>query len=395
DQQLALRWVQRNIKYFGGDPQRVTIFGQSAGGVATHLHMLSPRSAGLFQQVISMSGTANVPFALVDEPLKQARQTAELCQVANAQNLSTAKLTRALRGVDVQTLLNAGDGLKFWDVDHMTNYRPVVEHPADEAFLSVQPKQLMAKGDYNKVPWLLGTVPEEGAVRVVNIMEKLTLRQDFNSRFDELIQAQLELPKAFSQQQLAQVMQTVSDVYFHNIHEVNEQTVQGFLNLISDRGFKQPLYNAMWDYVINLKEREQQMFLYSFNYLGPYSYASVFTSANVTKKYGVVHCDDLIYLFRSPMLFPDFERNSTEARVIKSFVGYFVHFAKFGKPRNLESLGQCTEQVLKSRPEGICDYHSFENAEKDANGFQVKVAQKLPAVNVKIWNSLLAEPKRY
>jgi Carboxylesterase type B len=46
DQVLALRWVQQNIAQFGGDPNNVTIFGQSAGGASAHFHMLSPMSKG-------------------------------------------------------------------------------------------------------------------------------------------------------------------------------------------------------------------------------------------------------------------------------------------------------------------------------------------------------------
>ena len=56
DQQLALQWVQRNIAAFGGDPHRVTIFGQSAGGQSINSNMASPTAAGLFQQAISESG---------------------------------------------------------------------------------------------------------------------------------------------------------------------------------------------------------------------------------------------------------------------------------------------------------------------------------------------------
>jgi len=46
DQSMALRWVKGNIQHFGGDPNKITVFGESAGGVSTHFHMLSPMSKG-------------------------------------------------------------------------------------------------------------------------------------------------------------------------------------------------------------------------------------------------------------------------------------------------------------------------------------------------------------
>lgn len=57
DQNLALQWVQKNIKHFGGDPNNVTLVGHSSGAIAVHYHFFSPLSIGLFHQIIIMSGT--------------------------------------------------------------------------------------------------------------------------------------------------------------------------------------------------------------------------------------------------------------------------------------------------------------------------------------------------
>jgi para-nitrobenzyl esterase len=57
DQQLALKWVQKNIAAFGGDPDNVTIFGQSGGGTAVMANLVSPLSKGLFHRAINESGT--------------------------------------------------------------------------------------------------------------------------------------------------------------------------------------------------------------------------------------------------------------------------------------------------------------------------------------------------
>lgn len=58
DQQLALRWVNEHIDQFGGDPNQVTLFGESAGGSSVHLQMLTETSERNFQRAILMSGTS-------------------------------------------------------------------------------------------------------------------------------------------------------------------------------------------------------------------------------------------------------------------------------------------------------------------------------------------------
>ena len=55
---IRSRWVRDNIQGFGGNPNNVTIFGESAGGMSVGMHILSPMSRGLFHRAISHSGTA-------------------------------------------------------------------------------------------------------------------------------------------------------------------------------------------------------------------------------------------------------------------------------------------------------------------------------------------------
>ena len=61
DQAMAIEWVNANIKYFGGNPDSVTIFGESAGSLSVALQLLSPLSNGLFQRAIIQSGEALNP----------------------------------------------------------------------------------------------------------------------------------------------------------------------------------------------------------------------------------------------------------------------------------------------------------------------------------------------
>lgn len=58
DQVLALKWIQKNIQNFGGDPNQVTIFGESSGGASVNLLCLSPLATGLFHRAIIQSGSA-------------------------------------------------------------------------------------------------------------------------------------------------------------------------------------------------------------------------------------------------------------------------------------------------------------------------------------------------
>ena len=99
DQQAALRWVQRNIHGFGGDPRDVTLSGESAGGLSVLAQLVSPGARGLFQRTIIESGTYN----LTQQPLA----TAEAAGAAFAAKVGCASNTAAcLRSLPASTIID-------------------------------------------------------------------------------------------------------------------------------------------------------------------------------------------------------------------------------------------------------------------------------------------------
>ncbi|XP_041794932.1 fatty acyl-CoA hydrolase precursor, medium chain-like [Chelmon rostratus] len=146
DQVQALRWTQEHIHNFGGDPDSVTIFGESAGGVSVSLLLLSPLSHGLFHRAIAESGTAALDLVIANDPLPVTQMVADGCGCSLE---STEKIAKCIKNLDISAIVTIGQNQRF----------PI---NVDGHFLRKPVDELLHKHELLTVPFMTGVNDHEG-----------------------------------------------------------------------------------------------------------------------------------------------------------------------------------------------------------------------------------------
>lgn len=159
DQALALKWLRENARAFGGDPDLITIFGESAGGSSVSLHLISPVTQGLVRRGILQSGTLNAPWSYMtgEKANEVARVLVDDCG-CNSTMLqeNPARVMACMRSVDAKTL----------SVQQWNSYWGILGFPSaptiDGVFLPKDPLDLVREADFKDTEILIGNNENEG-----------------------------------------------------------------------------------------------------------------------------------------------------------------------------------------------------------------------------------------
>ncbi|XP_012268625.2 esterase E4 [Athalia rosae] len=327
DQVEALRWIQRNIAAFGGDPNCVTISGYSAGAWSVSLHLVSPMSKGLFHRAIAMSGSATTPENLGGHQRHLAVKQAEILDCPTD---TTENMIACLRTKPFEEFANSLGKFFEWYGLPILIWSPVVEPvvPGVERFLTAEPTELIRQGKAEKVPVMTGITKDEFAGVTVFWVEMS--RNGNNSHFEDVDANWEEIAPIIFQYQRGtprskEISRALRTFYFKD-QPVSLATVQGLANLFRDSIIGFPVHRFA---KLMSEVSPQPVYYYEVTYQGRYSHR---VWNDTQKPYGVVHHDDLLYLFYLKSNFPYFKVDDPEYQTVKRMTTMWTNFAKTGNP---------------------------------------------------------------
>ena len=301
DQIAALEWVRDNVAQFGGDPGKVTIFGESAGSLSVSLLQASPLGAGLFHRVIGESGGAFGPM----------QRRAEATGRMGPAEAVGAKFAAALAGADGDASLAGLRQLSAAHVLNVTNTDPEFSNYDTLAIVDgeVIPEEvatIFAAGRQADVPVLIGSNSDEGTA--------------FMEYFTPLYGEGVAGLNAFVEATLPEVAAELAE---HYPGETDEQAVASWMDLFADALFTYPM--RVW--ARSMASVESDAYLYWFTWAPPIENKD---------QYGAFHAAELGYVFGNLDLFGAQPTDEDQA-FSDLMASIWTQFAKTGNP-NAEGL---------------------------------------------------------
>ncbi|XP_072161936.1 esterase E4-like isoform X2 [Bemisia tabaci] len=295
DQVLALQWVRDNIAYFGGDPDSVTVFGNSAGGASTHLLLLSPRAKGLLHRGISMSGTAACPWAMIPRQLAIDR-TKAFSVLCGCPPEPSKELLECLQEVPIRSIVEMLQ--KFRDEYYLplTEFAPIIEEEsANNAFLTRDPDEIESE-----IPWMTGINSADHLSYPYKEFLLHVRRNGLNmgEQLDIFLSKWLSYGFNVSKKAIPSVINKIKAFYFGNESIADEQKLLKLDEVIADGWFLKGLTHAVSKYRGNT-------YLYYYDY--QQSNATFFSiiGRGFSEERGASHMDELLSLFPMTTFFQE------------------------------------------------------------------------------------------
>jgi para-nitrobenzyl esterase len=325
DQQAALRWVRRNIVFFGGNPFNVTVFGESAGGLSTHVQLASPLAAGLFQRAIVESGAY-----MLNQP---SLATAEGIGTAIANRAGCTDQTAAcLRALSVaQILANQGASA----APNVDNH--VLTQSIGAAFTS---------GQFNRVPIMEGANHDEWRLFVALNMELVT-GPVTAAGYIAAIQATLG------------VNATVAGAIAAQYPLANYPSPSLAVAALGT--------DAIFDCNARHVERLVSQFVPTFAYEFSDPNAPQLFLPPVSFPYAAAHASEIQYLFALRKTVPAPDLNADQQKLSNAMVSFWTTFARTGQPNSMatpmfpafQAGNERTESLIPPTPQVETNFASF------------------------------------
>ncbi|XP_026739432.1 juvenile hormone esterase-like [Trichoplusia ni] len=308
DQQLAFKWVKNNIEAFGGNPDQITIFGESAGAKSVDLHLTFSQEK-LFHQVIMQSGAA-VAASSVRSP--EPSVPLKISEQLGFKTTDTKDALSFLASIDTNSVIAAAAALKL-------SYGPCVENDFEnvEKFIHDFPINIK-KPNLGNLPTLLGANKDEGlAVFATKTTEEIT------SQYSNIFLNQLNDNFIFNTEELHDMEQIVRNFYIGD-KTVSKDVVHGLIKVYSDLMYNYPAARTLQKYLDNgLKN----IYYYLFSYDGGRNFVK--KRINITVA-GAAHADEIGYFF--DISYMDKNPAPKDQLVIDRVTMLWANFAKFGNP---------------------------------------------------------------
>ncbi|XP_046808979.1 esterase B1-like [Lucilia cuprina] len=370
---LALNWVKKNAASFGGNPECVTLFGESAGGAAIQFLMLSEHARGLFQRAILQSGVATADWATTE----CTKRAYDLAVAAGYQGKQKEKhILKYLRSLTATEILEAERKIVQTNEREMFLFGPNVEPYFTAHTVFCKPvEELLENAWGNKIPIILGANSMEGLFfqksAVKNLPDSLKVLETCTKY----------VPKGAAHQ-IGSVECQEKGLKLREIHVKGEEpTLEDLYEIISYAYNWHPIQKTI---DARLKyARKTSTFLYRFDFnsnklINPFRLMHSLDNESVktTAVTGAAHTDELSYLFSSVLAKP-MEGQSREYRCMKRMISLWTLFAETGKIPGIDGV--------KWRSLQRHDKNSFKclNIGDDLNFIDLPEMQKLM-----VWKSL-------